>query len=82
MRIALVTIVTLGALGLISCSRQDNAHRDAPAREAGRDAYKASREIKQQAKKAEHELRDAGKDFQQGWNEEKKKSPKKEPPRQ
>jgi hypothetical protein len=59
-----------------SCNRDD--HRDEPAaRQVGRDAYRASEEFKEGAKKAEKELRDAGKDVREGWNEAKHKE---EPP--
>jgi hypothetical protein len=64
------------AAGLIftSCNRDD--HKNEPAaREVGRDAYRASQELKEGAKKAEKELRDAGKEVRQGWNEAKRHEP-------
>jgi hypothetical protein len=61
----------LGAT-LISCSRDERSGRNEPAaRQAGRDAYHASREVKQGARRAAHELENAGKEFRQGWGEAK-----------
>lgn len=55
-----------------SCNRDDR--RDEPAaRQVGRDAYRASEELKEGAKKAEKELRNAGKEVREGWNEAKHK---------
>jgi hypothetical protein len=71
MRTLFLTIALIAGLGLASCSRQDNARETPTAREAGRDAYKASHDLKKEADKAARELKDAGKDFQQGWEEQK-----------
>ena len=60
------------AIGLTftGCSR--DAHPNEPAaRDVGRDAYRASQEIKRGAKKAGKELQKAGKEVRQGWNEAK-----------
>ena len=67
--LALIFVV---GLMLASCNR--DSRRDEPAaRQVGRDAYRASEEIKRGAKKAAQELRKAGKEVRQGWNEEKRK---------
>jgi hypothetical protein len=66
----LAVLLIAGSL-LSSCSR--DSHRDEPAaREAGRDAYHASQEIKRGAKKAGKELQKAGKELREGWNEAKR----------
>ncbi|HXB69501.1 MAG TPA: hypothetical protein VNY05_14720 [Candidatus Acidoferrales bacterium] len=66
-------------LSVTSCNR--DAPRDDPAaRKVGRDAYRASEELKRGAKKAGQELRDAEKEVREGWNEAKhedKSHPKK-----
>ena len=82
MRTSVIALVLTCGFGLISCARRDEpARRDDPsAREAGREAYDASREIKQGAKTAARELRDAGKEFQQGWRERQRESKDPEPP--
>ena len=61
------------AVGLIltSCNR-DAARDDPTARKVGRDAYRASQELKRDAKEAAQELRKAGKDVREGWNEAKR----------
>jgi hypothetical protein len=56
-------VIVLG-LGLISCNRDH-------ARQAGREAYKASQDAKREASEAAKELRSAGREFSQGWAEEK-----------
>jgi hypothetical protein len=66
--------ILAAALGSGACTRRDrdSADRDEPtARQAGRAAYEASQDIKKGAKKAANELRDAGKEMRQGWNEAK-----------
>jgi hypothetical protein len=69
-----VFFVLAAGVAFTSCNR-DN-HRDEPAaRQVGRDAYRASQELKEGAKKAEQELRNAGKEVREGWNEAKKDSP-------
>jgi hypothetical protein len=66
----LTALVIAGSL-LSSCGR--DTHRDEPAaREVGRDAYRASQEIKTGAKKAGQELKKAGKELREGWNEAKR----------
>jgi len=71
MRASRVTVLVLMGLGLISCDRRDRAHESPGAREAGREAYKASQEVKHEAREAGRELHNAGKEFRQGWNEAK-----------
>ena len=65
--------VLLAGLSLVSCTRRDTVRREEPsAREAGREAYRATQDLKRGAKKAAQELRDAGKEMKQGWNEAKR----------
>ena len=56
------------ALGFNSCS-QSPRHEEPNAREAGREAYRASKDLKKDAKEAARELRDAGEKFREGWKE-------------
>ena len=66
----LTALLVAGSM-LSSCGR--GTHRDeSSAREAGRDAYRASQEIKRGAKKAGQELQKAGKELREGWNEAKR----------
>jgi hypothetical protein len=66
-----LTALLIAGSMLSSCNR--DTHRDEPAaREVGRDAYRASREIKTGAKKAGQELKKAGKELREGWNEAKR----------
>jgi len=70
--LCIVLVLALG-LGIVGCSRADNSGSDpAAARQAGRDAYRASQAAKRDAKDATRELEKAGKDFQQGWYEAKR----------
>ena len=70
MRIFLGSFLCLVGLGLISCSRQDTGRRDREAaRQAGREAYRASKNVKKGAKEAAHELHNAAKEFREGWEE-------------
>ena len=72
MRASVLALVFATGLMLTSCKR--DARRDDPAaRQVGRDAYRASEEIKRGAKKAGQELRKAGEEIRQGWNEAKRK---------
>ena len=72
MRSFCVALVFCFGIGMIGCSRDDNAARQgATARQAGRDAYRASQQAKRDAKQAAREVEKAGKDFRQGWNEAK-----------
>ena len=67
-----VLMIIVG-LNFSACSRED--HRDEPAaRQVGRDAARASEEIKAGAKKAGKAIQKAGKELRQGWNEEKRDS--------
>ncbi len=75
-----VTLTLACALiALTGCNRQDAARTreqtDSAARKAGRDAYQASHELKKEAKEAAQDLRDAGKEFRQGWQEQKHATP-------
>ena len=68
-------VLALGG-GLISCTRHDQP----AARQAGREAYDATREIKHGAKTAAHELREAGKEFREGWAERRSEAKDPAPP--
>lgn len=70
MRLSMAALVCSIGLGLVSCTN-DTSRRDDAARKAGREAYRASRNLKKDAKQAERELRSAGKQFRQGWDEAK-----------
>ena len=74
MRFCGLFLMLAAGLTLTSCSR-DNPRDDPAARKVGRDAYRASEEIKRGAKKAGQELRDAGKEIRRGWNEAKHEDP-------
>lgn len=65
-------VMALG-IGLVGCGRGDNSQRNgAAARQAGRDAYRASQTAKRDARDAAREVERAGKDFRQGWYEAKR----------
>jgi outer membrane lipoprotein SlyB len=50
MRISCITLA-IAAFALMGCARNDSAHRDDPAaRQAGREAYRATQDIKRCAK--------------------------------
>ena len=70
MRIPGFTLAIFIALGLMSCDRSDTARQEPPARQAGREAHQASRQIRQGVQEATHDLQHAGKQFRQGWNED------------
>ena len=72
MRSSWIVLALFAAVTLVSCSRDDRADRnDAAARQAGRDAYHASQEVKQGARRAAQDLEHASKEFRQGWSEAK-----------
>ena len=73
MRITGIALSLFLALGLISCTREDENRDGASARQAGRDAYRASQEAKRDLKEAEREVQKAGKAFRDGWNEARSK---------
>ena len=62
-------IPALACLGLSLTSCNQTYDRQPDTREAGRDAYRASQELKKDAKRAAQDLRNAGKNFREGWNE-------------
>ena len=76
MRTFTIALVLACGGGLISCTRQDQP----TARQAGRDAYDATREIKHDAKTAAQDLRKAGKEFREGWAERRKEAKDPDPP--
>lgn len=82
MRIPGFTLAIFIALGLISCDRSDTARRqEPPARQAGRDAYQTSRQIRKGVQEAAHDLQNAGKQFRQGWNEQRSQTSHQNPSR-
>jgi hypothetical protein len=76
MRASQIALACLLGLGMVSCTRSDTPRRDdSAARQAGRDAYRATQEIKRGAKEAGKELRNAGKELREGWNDAKRNQP-------
>ena len=72
MRTSCTAILIIVGLGLVSCNRDDSTERQrTAARQAGREAYRASQEVKRGAKEAAHDLRNASKEFRDGWSEAK-----------
>jgi len=72
----LVLSITLSAvLWGVSCKRSDTPRDNTAARQAGRDAYHATQEIKRGAKQAAKEIRNAGKEMREGWNDAKRTDP-------
>jgi hypothetical protein len=70
MRTSLIGLVCFLGFSLTSCNIGDRSDRgDAAARQAGRDAYNASRDLKKDAQQAARELRNASKQFREGWSE-------------
>ena len=68
MRISWFGLLLFSSLAFTSCSQ--TPRRDQPdAREAGREAYRASQKLKREAKDAANQLHDAEKEFRQGWGE-------------
>ena len=63
MRTSIIALVLTCGVGLTSCTRRD----EPAARQVGREAYDASQEIKHGAKTAARELKEAGKEFREGW---------------
>jgi hypothetical protein len=57
------------AASLTACARRE----EPTARELGRETYQAGENIKKGAKKAAKEIRDAGKEFGEGWSEARRK---------
>jgi len=67
------TLSFLIGMSLVSCTQDNRDHRDdgAAARQAGRDAYRASQQVKDGARRAAQDLDHAGKEFREGWEEAK-----------
>ena len=57
--------------GVTSCSRSTDRRDDEAARKAGRNAYRATQDLKHDANEAARQLRDAGSQFREGWNQAK-----------
>ena len=60
---------------LSACTRTEQRRDDNSARQAGREAYRASQDVKHGAEKAAKELRNAGKEFREGWSEARREDP-------
>lgn len=70
MRTSLIALLCVLTFAATSCNIGDRSdRRDAAARQAGREAYRASRELKKDAQQAGRELRNASKEFRDGWKE-------------
>ena len=68
MAILRIGCLFLAIVAINSCNQ--TPRREQPnAREAGRDAYRASQKLKREAKDAAHELHNAEEQFREGWNE-------------
>ena len=68
MRTSLIGILVLAAETLTSCNQ--TARRSEPnARQAGRDAYRATQNLKKDAKEAARQLHEAEEQFREGWSE-------------
>jgi hypothetical protein len=66
MRMWAVLFMTMIALALGACSRQET---DEAARKAGKTAHKVATETEKAAKKAGRELKEAAQEAQKGWND-------------
>ena len=72
MRIWMASLGTILLVGLGACNRDTSRDREDPAaRQIGRDAYELKQNLKQGARKAAQELRRAGKEAHEGWNQAK-----------
>jgi type II secretory pathway pseudopilin PulG len=70
MRASSIAFVLAATLALISCNRSsETQRRDSTARQAGREAYRATQNIKKGAKETTEELRKAGRELRQGWED-------------
>jgi hypothetical protein len=67
MRTSLIAVFCFVGLTLTSCNIGSAPQPD--ARQAGRDAYKASQDLKKDAKEAARQLQNASKEFREGWKE-------------
>lgn len=75
MRFTIGLAALLLSLGTAACSRPVEPERhDSAARKVGHVAYGAAQESKDVAKKAGHELKEAGREFHQGWKEARQES--------
>ncbi len=69
MRTSCLALLFLLGLGTVSCSRRDDRRNEPVARQAGREAARASQELKEGARNAARDMKNAGKQFREGWNE-------------
>jgi hypothetical protein len=56
-------------IAFTACERDARYRHDESAREAGRQAYRTSQQIKRGAREAEQDLRDASREFKEGWEQ-------------
>jgi hypothetical protein len=66
MRNRVFLLITIVALGLSGCTRQES---DSAAREAGRTAHDLANKTEKAAKKVGREIEKAAKDVREGWKE-------------
>ena len=66
MRNRVFLLITVVALGLSGCTRQET---DSAAREAGRTAHDLANKTEKAVKKAEKDVEKAAKDVREGWRE-------------
>lgn len=70
MRTPLIAFLCFLGFTITSCNIGDRSDRsDTTSRQAGREAYRASRNLKKDAQQAARELRSASKEFREGWTE-------------
>jgi hypothetical protein len=72
MRVSLGAFALFIGLSLMSCTRDSGRRQETPAQQAGREAYRASKQLKRGAKKAAHDLDTATKQFAEGWRQAKR----------
>ncbi len=76
MRIRTALLTAMVALTLGACSRRDESRprhdTNAAARNAGKAAYHLAQETKKAAKEAGHEIRVAGQQAAEGWDQAKR----------
>ncbi len=69
MPIPRIACLFLALVAINSCTQAPRRDQQPNAREAGREAYRASQKLKREAKDAAHQLHQAEEEFRQGWGE-------------
>jgi len=69
------TLPLFALFALLTACNQDPRYRhDESAREAGRQAYRTSQDIKRGARHAEEDIRNASREFREGWDQARRDS--------